>query len=230
MRRLEMALRWVGGVGIVLAPLGLFVIPGLLHPEPYETLEAQSAAIAEGAGGEYLALLSQLSASALLMAAALGIGGCTIVRGRGRTLGAIGLTTGMVAAVAILVVMGYELAMMTVLLSATDKGAAVAQVVSLSKAPAFAVPLLIGLVGFFVTLPLLAFALWRSRVVPIIVPLLFVLPVAIGFVPLPVDTTVLGGVLMLLPCLWMSVQLLRGALAPANTDTASTVPSAGVAG
>lgn len=230
MRRLESTLRWAGAVGIVLAPLGLFVIPGLLHPEPYETLEAQSAAIAEGNGGEYLALMSQLSASALLIAAALGIGGCAIARGRGRTLGAIGLTTGMVTAVALLVVMGYELAMMTVLLSATDKGAAVAQVVDLSKAPVFAVPLVIGLVGFFVTLPLLAFALWRSRVVPIIVPLLFVLPVVIGFVPLPVDTTVLGGVLMMLPCVWMSVQLIRGTLDGTQTDAATAAPSARVAG
>jgi hypothetical protein len=91
------------------------------------------------------------------------------------------------------------------------------------------VPLLVGLVGFFLTLPLLVFALWRSRIVPIVVPLLFALPVLVGFVPLPVDTTVLGGVTMLIPCLWASVQLVRGAVTDASAD-AATAETARVAG
>ena len=229
MRRLDVALRWLGAVGITLAPLGLFVLPGLLHPEPYETAEDQFTAIAEGPGSEYLALGLQIFGSAILMAAALGIGGCTIARGRGRTLGVIGLITGMVTAVVLLVVLGYELAMQTVLISSTDTDAAVSQVVDLSASPMFGVPLLVGLLGFFLTLPLLALALWRSRIVPILVPLLFALPVLIGFVPLPVDGTVLGGVLMLIPCLWMSVQLIRGAVTKASTDDA-TVETSWVAG
>ena len=49
--------------------------------------------------------------------------------------------------------------------------------VALFNEPAFLILLLVGLVGYSLTLPILAFALWRSRVVPIIVPLLFVLPV-----------------------------------------------------
>ena len=163
------------------------------------------------------------------MAAALGIGGCTIARARGRTLGAIGLITGMITAIVLLVVLGYELAMQTVLISATDTDAAVSQVVVLSASPMFGVPLLVGLLGFFLTLPLLALALWRSRIVPILVPLLFALPVLIGFVPLPVDTTVLAGVLMLIPCLWMSVQLVRGAVTKASTD-AATAETSWVAG
>jgi hypothetical protein len=229
MRRLDVALRWLGAIGITLAPLGIFVLPGLLHPEPYETAEDQFAAIAEGTGSEYLALGLQIFGAAILVAAALGIGGCTIGRGRGRTLGAIGLITGMVTAIVLLVVLGYELAMQTVLISATDTDAAVSQVVVLSASPMFEVPLLVGLLGFFLTLPLLALALWRSRIVPILVPLLFALPVLIGFVPLPVDTTVLGGVLMLIPCLWMSVQLIRGAVTKASTDDA-TVETSWVAG
>jgi hypothetical protein len=229
MRRLDVALRWLGAVGITLAPLGLFVLPGLLHPEPYETAEDQFTAIAEGSGSEYLALGLQLFGSALLIPAALGIGGYTIARGRGRVLGAIGLATGMVGAVALLVVMGFELAMLTILISSTDTDAAVAQTIGLSTTPAYGIPLLVALVGFFLTLPILVFALWRSRIVPIVVPLLFALPVLVGFVPLPVDTTVLGGVTMLIPCLWASVQLVRGAVTDASAD-AATAETARVAG
>ena len=82
----------------------------------------------------------------------------------------------MVGGISLLVVMGFELAMLTVLTSATDTEAAVSLVVALSTGPAFMIPILVGLVGFFLTLPLLALALWRSRVVPIVVPLLFALP------------------------------------------------------
>ena len=226
MRRLDVALRWLGAVGITLAPLGLFVLPGLLHPEPYETAEDQFGAMAEGSGGgEYLALGLQLFGSALLIPAALGIGGYTIARGRGRALGGVGLATGMVAAVALLVALGFELAMLTMLISSTDTDAVVAQMIGLSTTPAFGIPLLVGLIGFFLTLPLLALALWRSRVVPIVVPLLFALPVLIGQMPLPVDTTVLAGVLMLVPCLWMSVQLTRGAVTKASADAPTAATS-----
>jgi hypothetical protein len=225
MRRLDVALRGMGAIGIALAPLGLFVLPGLLHPEPYETAEDQFRSFAEGNGAEYLALGLQLLGSALLIPAALGIGGYTIARNRGRALGAIGLATGMVAAVALLVVMGFELAMMTILVSATDTDAAVAQMIGLSTTPAYGIPLLVGLSGFFLTLPLLALALWRSRVVPIAVPLLLALPVLIGQMPLPVDTTVLGGVLMMVPCLWISVQLIRGGVTKASADAATAATS-----
>ena len=121
--------------------------------------------------------------------------------------------------------MGFEFAMLTVLISATDTDAAVAQVVGLSARPVFGIPLLVGLVGFFLTLPILALALWRSRMVPIVVPLLFALPVLIGSMPLPVDTTVLVGVLMLVPCLWMTVQLIRGAVAKASANAATAATS-----
>ena len=202
-------LRWLGAVGITLAPLGLFVLPGLMYRESYETAEEQFRAIAQDSGGGSPGQLVQLGSVVFLMAAAIGIGGFSISRGRGRTLGAIGLTTGMVGAISLLVVMGFELAMLTVLMSAADTEAAVALVETLSTGPVFFVPLLVGLVGFFLTLPLLALSLWRNRTVPIIVPLLFVLPPLIGFVPLPVDGTVLSGVLLLVPCVWMTVQLIR---------------------
>jgi hypothetical protein len=217
-------LRWMGAIGITLAPLGLFVIPGLMYPEPVETAEEQFRAIAEGSGGGYPALLAQIFGVVFLLAAALGIGGVAIARGRGRTLGAIGLVTGVLTAISLLVVLGFELATLTALISATDTDAAVALVAALSSGPVFTIPLLIGLVGFFLTLPILALALWRSGMVPIVVPLLFVLPVLIGFVPLPFDPTVVSGLLLVLPCLWMTAQLIRG-VPVAPTTRPLTVPA-----
>lgn len=211
MERVDAVRRWMGAVGITLAPVGLFVVPTLMHPEPYATAEEQFRDIAEGGGsGEYAAQLIQLGACVFLLIAALAIGSHVIARGRGRTLGAIGLIIGTVTAIALLVVMGSELAMLTILMSMADADAAVALVVDLSTGPAFAIPLMIGLVGFYLTLPLLALALWRTGSVPIVVPLLFVLPLLIGFVPLPFDVTVASGVLLLVPCLWMAVSLVRG--------------------
>lgn len=217
-KSLESVLRWVGAVGITLAPLGLFVIPNIMYPEPYETAEEQMRAMTEGAGGGYPALLAQLGGAVFLLVAALGTGGYTITRGRGRTLGAIGLIVGVISAMVLLVVLGFELAMLTVLLSSTDREAAIALNLTLSTGPGYIVILLAGLVGFFLTLPLLACALWRSRVVPIVVPLLFVLPIAIGFVPLPFDTTLTAGLLLLAPCVWMAVQLIRGTSAALLTS------------
>ena len=61
--------------------------------------------------------------------------------------------------------------------------------------------------------------------VQIVVPLLLASPVLIGMAPLPVDTTLLGGLLMLVPCLWTSVQLIRGPVVMASADAATAAPS-----
>ncbi|MFE5672743.1 hypothetical protein ACFQ58_14170 [Agromyces sp. NPDC056523] len=211
MQRFDAVLRWMGAVGIVLAPFGLFVLPNLMHPVTPSTAEEQFTAIAEGGGaGEFIALMSQVGGAIFLLVAALAIGSYVIARRRGQTLGAIGLIIGAVAAIAMLLVLGFELAMLPILISATDTDAAVALVVDLSAGPAFAIPLMIGLVGFYFTLPLLALALWRTGLVPIIVSLLFVLPLLIGIIPLPFDVAILTGLLLLAPCLWMAVRLVVG--------------------
>lgn len=211
MQRLDAVLRWVGAVGITLAPFGLFVLPNLMHPVTPETAEEQFTAIAEeGGAGEYVALMSQVGGSVSLLVAALAIGSFVIARRRGRTLGVIGLIVGTVSAIAVLLVLGFELAMQTILISATDVDAAVSLVVDLSTGPAFAIPLMVGLVGFYLTLPLLALALWRTGLIPIIVPPLFVLPLLISFIPLPFDVAIATGLLLLVPCLWMAVRLVFG--------------------
>ena len=145
----DVALRWLGAVGITLAPLGFFVLPGLLHPEPLRDRRGSGQSNGGKAPvGEYLRTgLQSPSARPSSIPAALGIGGYTIARGRGRALGAIGLATGMVAAVALLVVMGFELAMLTILISSTDTDAAVAQMIGLRATPCIhGIPLLVGLI------------------------------------------------------------------------------------
>jgi hypothetical protein len=227
MQRIDAIVRWMGAAGIALAPFGLFVLPNLMHPETPTTAEEQFTAMAEGGGGAYAAQLIQVGGCVALLVAALAIGSYVIARRRGRTLGAIGLIIGTVTSIALLVVMGFELAMLTMLTSATDTDAAVSLVVDLSTGPAFAIPLMVGLVGFYLTLPLLALALWRTGLIPIIVPPLFVLPLLIGFIPLPFDVAIATGVLVLAPCLWMAVRLVRG---PAEeVEPSARLAPAGVA-
>ena len=227
MQRIDAMFRWLGAVGIVLAPFGLFVLPNLMYPDTPETAEEQFTAIAAGGGGEYAGILIQVGGSVALLIAALAIGSYVIARRRGRTLGAIGLIIGTVTAIALLLVLGFELALHSILISATDVDAAVSLVVDLSTGPAFAIPITVGLVGFYLTLPLLALALWRTGSIPIIVTLLFVLPLLIGFIPLPFDVAILTGLLLLAPCLWMGVRLVlwRAAeVAPSATLAPAGVP------
>lgn len=105
----------------------------------------------------------------------------------------------------------FETAVAFILIdSTTDTDAAVSLAVELYGSPAFVIPLIVGLIGFAVTLLILAFALWRSKIVPIIVPLLFVLPILVTFVPLPVGaSSIVPSLLLVVPCLWISVQLIR---------------------
>ena len=56
----------------------------------------------------------QICGAVFVMAAALGIGGFAIARGRGKTLGVIGLIIGMLGAITLLLVLGFELAVLTV--------------------------------------------------------------------------------------------------------------------
>ena len=145
-----------------------------------------------------------------VMAAALGIGGFVIARGRGQTLGVIGLIIGMLGAITLLLLLGYELAVLIALKSATDTDAAVAMAVALFNEPVFLILLLAGLGGYSLALPILALALWRSRVLPIIVPLLFLLPPLFSLVPLFADVPyIVLSLLVLLPCVWATVQLIR---------------------
>lgn len=217
-------LRWVGAVGVTLAPLSIFIIPAFIYSGSGETPEEQFRGMADGSTDGYPGLVLQICGAVFLMAAALGIGGFTIARGRGRTLGSIGLITGMLTGVSLLVALGFETAVYGVLVASTlDEDSAVALAGELFASSAYLLPLAVGLGGLVVTLVMLAFALWRSRVVPIVVPLLFALPLLGNFVPLPVSVSALvASALLLAPCVWMSVQVIRGMPRDAATTTTTT--------
>ena len=210
MSRSQSVLRWLGAIGITLAPLCIFVIPGLMYSGTFETNEEQFRAIAEGTHGGYLGQAVQTCGAVFVMAAALGIGGYVIARGRGRTLGLIGMLVGMLGAITLLLLLGYELAVLLSLKSDADVETRVAMAVAMFDQPVFLIFLLVGLGGYSLALPILAFALWRSRVLPIIVPLLFLLPPLFSLVPLFAGVPyIVLSLLVLLPCVWATVQLIR---------------------
>ena len=208
MQRGESLLRWGGAVGVVLAPLGISVLPALFFPSDFENAEEQFRAMAGGSEA-YAPLLLQTGGAIFLLVAALGIGGYTILRGRGGTLGAIGLIVGMVGAICALVTMGFELSMAFVLQTAPDRDTAVTMALALNSWPPFVICLIAAIAGFLLALPMLALALWRARVVPLLVPLLFLLPPLIGLIPVPVLAGTVATLLTLVPCVWMAVQLIR---------------------
>jgi hypothetical protein len=210
MQRSESVLRWIGAIGITLAPLCIFVIPGLMYSGTFETNEEQFRAIAEGTHGGYLGQAVQTCGAVFVIAAVLGIGGFVIARRRGQTLSVIGLIIGMAGAIALLLLLGYEAAVLIPLTSATDTEAAVAMAVAAFNEPLFLILLLVGLGGYSLALPILAFALWRSGVLPIIVPLLFLLPPLFSLIPLSAEVPyIVPSLLVLLPCVWATVQLIR---------------------
>ena len=122
----------------------------------------------------------------------------------------VGLVIGMVAVFALLLLLGFELGGAFVLSHGNDTEAKVALSVAMSRWPVYGALLAVGFAAFFVALPILAVALWRGGVVPIVVPLLFLLPILIPFAPLPARATELLALFgLLLPCIWITVQLLR---------------------
>ena len=225
MQRFDVLLRWMGAVGITLTPLFFFVLPSMLTVG-YDTAEEQFRALVDESTGlgsrGFVAQLVQLCAPVFLMLASIGIGGFTIARGRGRTLGAIGLIVGMVSAISALVCLGIELGMFFFLTTATDADAAVAQALAWVSWPPFVISLWGALFGLILTLPILALALWRSRMVPIFVPLLFGLPLVIAFLPYSNVSNTVSYVAMLVPCVWMAVQLIRGTPRGVDSITPAT--------
>jgi hypothetical protein len=201
---------WLSAAAVTLAPLLLLVLPALVLPgAEYTNAEEQARAFANS-GFPYQGLVMQITGAVLLVPAVQGMAGTVFRRGRGVILGMVGLVIGMVAAFVLLLVLGAELGMAFVFSYGNDTEAKVALAVAMGRWPVYGALLTIGFVAFFATLSILAVALWRSRVVPIAVPLVFLLPIFIGFAPLPArasELLVLFG--LLLPCVWITVQLLR---------------------
>jgi hypothetical protein len=200
--------RRLAAAGLVGVPLLVLVLPALLSwGADHATPEEQFTAMA-GAPATYGPLFLQAAGAVCLLAASLGVLGVVLARGRGIVLGWLTLVLGAVSTCALLLALGAEMAVATILGNATDVGAAVATALTVNSSTVFVSFLWTGLAGVFLVLPLAALALWRSGVVPVVVAVLFLLPVAIGFVPLPSEVANLAPSLaLLLPTGWMAIRL-----------------------
>jgi hypothetical protein len=207
---IDLLKRWLSAGAVTLAPLLMLVLPPLVLPgAEYTNAEEQTRAFATS-GFPFQGLAMQISGAIFLIPAVLGIAGTLFRRQRGVILGAVGLVIGMVATCALLLVLGVELGMAFVLSHGNDTEAKVALALATSRWPVYSALLAVGFGALLLALPILALALWRSRVVPIVVPLLFLLPILIGFAPLPpTAANLVPSFGLLLPCVWITVQLLR---------------------
>lgn len=206
---LEPAERWLAAGGVLLAPLLVLVLPQLVFATDYSSAEEQFRAIANGRT-MYGGLLIQIAGAICLVPAVLGTAGVVLRRGRGTTLGLIGVVIGLGVTFAMLLVLGIELAQHFIASVGRDKEAAIALALALNEWPVFGALLITALIGLFLTLLISALALWRACVVPVVVPALFLLPLLVVFIPLPgLAAVVVPTLCLLVPCLWMSVQLAR---------------------
>jgi len=204
--------RWLTAAGVLLAPLLLFVLPPLVLPGGDAANAEEQTRLFVEQGFPFQGLAMQITGAILLVPAVLGIAGIVQHRRRGLLLGVIGLVIGMVSAFALLLALGFELGMAFVLTNEADKEVAIALGLAMGRWSVFVTLLGIGLSGFFVALPVLALALWRSRVVPLVVPALFLLPLLIPLVPMPpMAATLVPSLGFLVPCGWIAVLVLRRA-------------------
>jgi len=227
MRGIDLVKRWLTAAAVTLAPLLVLVLPPLLLPgADYANAEQQYRAYANDQF-PWEGLWLQVAGAVLLVPAVQGIAGTVWRLRRGVALGLAGLLIGMIAAFSLLLLLGLELGQAFVLTEGSDTEAGVALALAMSRWPVFTALLGLGFAGFFVALPILALGLWRSRVVPMVVPALFLLPVLIGFAPLPAPAAnLVPSFGLLAPCLWITVQLLRRPLLPPMSE-APARPAAG---
>jgi hypothetical protein len=222
--------RWLAAAGFTLAPLCLFVLPPILFPTAnYTTAEAQFQAIAQAGTGHYTPFLIQLIGAVLWMPAVSGVMRLLRERGRGTVLGYLGGALGLVASLALLVAIGVELAQVYVLVNGGDKAAMVQLALALNTWSVFGMFLMTGLLGFFLSLLLLALALLRAKVLPWQVLGLALAPVVLAFLPMPdAVANLVSPALMVVPCVWISVQLAKGpAPRPSRAEPVEAMPIPG---
>jgi hypothetical protein len=201
--------RLMAAVGVIGVPLLILVLPPLLswgvdYPSPRAQFEAMAQEPAS-----YDELLLQAGGAVCLLLACLGVLGAVARRGRGIVLGWVGFVIGGAGAVSLLLALGAELAVAFLLAAATDKAAMVNLALALNDWVLFATFLWTGLAGVFLALPIMALALWRGQFVSVVVPALFLVPVVLGFVPLPGEAAnLVPSFALLIPSVWMAVRLL----------------------
>jgi hypothetical protein len=123
-----------------------------------------------------------------------------------------------------------ELDQLFVVVNGADKAAMVQLALALNTWPLFGAFLMTGLLGFFLSLPLLALALLRAKTIPWPVLALALVPVVLGLLPIP-DTlaSLVSPLFMVLPCLWISAQLARAPQELDQPTPAVAIPAPGAA-
>lgn len=195
---------------LALSPLLLMLLPAVLAPAAgYTSAEEQLFALADGPA-PYGWLLAQAVGAVLLVPAAVVVLGAALHRRRGVVFGVLGAVAATSAAFALVLLLGMELGQAFLLQTAADTEAAVRSALALQEWGFFSLLLGVGLAGTFLSGPLLAVTLWRARVSPALLPALFVVPVAIGFLPVGAVAANLlpAGILVGLGA-WMAVLLIR---------------------
>ena len=208
----DLVKRWLTAAGVLLAPLLVFVLPPWSCRAVIRRTLRSRLDFSWNRGFRSQGLAMQITGAVLLVPAVLGIAGIVQHRRRGLVLGLFGLVIGMVSAFGLLLALGFELGMAFVLTNEADKEVAIALGLAMGRWSVFGTLLGIGLSSFFLALPILALALWRSRVIPLVVPVLFLLPLLVPLVPMPsMAATLVPSLGLMVPCGWIGVQVLRRA-------------------
>jgi hypothetical protein len=208
----DLVRRWLTAAGVLLAPLLVFVLPPLVLPGGDSVNAEEQTRLFAEQGFPFQGLAMQITGAVLLVPAVLGIAGIVQHRRRGLVLGVIGLAIGMISAFALLLALGFELGMAFVLTNEADKDVAIGLGLAMGRWWVFGTLLGLGLSGFFLALPILALGLWRSRVIPLVVPALFLLPLLVSLVPMPpMAATLVPSLGFMVPCGWIAVQVFRRA-------------------
>ena len=227
---LDRTARWTTAVGLVLVPLLFLLLPSLLPGAEFTSPEEQYRAFAAGLDMTAGFALQVSGSVALLLTAAAGLV-VLAPRRRGAVVGAVAAVLGAAGSIVLLLLLGVELAGRHVLTTLDDVDLAVATMVDLSESSTYAVLLLGGLLAILLFPPVLALGLWRARIVPLALPLLFLLPLAVGFLPLPAALAeVLPTALLVLTCAWAALLLVRARAAGPAAAPAGALPAAGVPG
>jgi hypothetical protein len=207
--------RLLAAVAVTSGPLFFLVLPALLFPQPHETPAENLAAYAEEAAArQYIPLLLQLVGAVWLVAVALGILHVLLQRRRAIAVGYAGAAALLIGAFSAMTAIGMELAQIRVVHLDEDTAAMVDVALAIQEGAVFGTFLFATLLGVFLGMLVLAAGLWQAGVIPPWPLLLFLVPIAVAFLPLPGRGNEIGAlVVLLVPLLWISIALGRTATA-----------------
>jgi hypothetical protein len=178
----------LGTIGVVFGPLLFMPLPSILFPPPYETPAENFRALAGAdSGGIMIPLLMQLLGAALIVPGALGMVHLLLSRRRVILPGHIGGGLAVLGAFSAMVMLGIEMAQNFLLLQGRDKEAMISLALALNESAVFGIFLFTALIGIFLGLLILVISLTVARFIPVWLPAMFLLPLAIGLLPLQIQ-------------------------------------------